>query len=112
MMRNGTGVMKDSLDCAEAYYVSLQILSISFFIIILDGSAVYGRLVFNVTHKTCPRKRGKKKIRYVFIQLRLLILALVTLYIMPSHLFNLQRHSRGAFRLSPPCSQQGRFIAY
>ena len=52
MMRNVTGVMKDSLDRAEAF-VSLFFPLIFFSLIFLfpDGSAVYVRLVFNARHK-------------------------------------------------------------
>ena len=53
MMRNVTGVMKDSLDRAEAYVFFFPTFFFFLFIyhFIPDGSAVYEQLVFNATHK-------------------------------------------------------------
>ena len=52
MMRNVTGVMKDSLDRAEAYFFFPTFFFFLFiYHFIPDGSAVYEQLVFNATHK-------------------------------------------------------------
>ena len=53
MMRNVTGVMKDSLDRAEAYVFFLCFFSYVFDCVffIPDGSVVYGQLVSNEVHK-------------------------------------------------------------
>ena len=80
MMRNVTGVMKDSLDRAEAFvFFFLQHLFFHLLIILYpDGLAVYGQLVFNATHnRKKPLLRPNLNFYNVLINIIIIAIAAV-----------------------------------
>ena len=85
MMRNVTGVMKDSLDRAEAYVV---VVVFDLLLILLpDGSVVYEQLVFNVTHKNkTPIPLLNLNFLNVVYNIIIAVMTLIRIYLV--HLFS------------------------